>query len=447
LSDPRPVAVGDGHDEYARRHFLRNAGMLTLENAGFLAAIAFVGSNTVLPTFITRLGGSAFLVGLIATCQSAGWLLPQMVGARICAGKPRIMRYLLVPIMIGRPVYLVVAALTVLLGTGFPAVLLAALYTAILVFFGTDGLASVPWFELVAKTIPPDRRGRMFGMAQIGGGLAGMGVGALVAVILKSPGLPFPSNYALLFALSSGLFLLNIMPFLFMKEPVHQGEAARSAPAAVGAATVKPASFLSSLVQTMRQDRNFVRLIVVRLLLGTAMAVFPFYILFMDRVGSISAEKLGLFTSAQVFGGLAGGLIIGWIADHLGTRTVIRASAVTGAAVPGIGLLMILLGTVPSEALLAPGVLLFVLMGFVSSTNLIGFMNYLMETAPRDRRAQYIGMFNTVAGVLMVVPPMAGWLLSSVSFGPLFALAVASSLGGFVVSLGLRKPVRTSREG
>jgi len=449
MSDRGPVAVGDGHDEFARRHFLRNAGMLALENSVFVAAIAFVNTSTVLPTFVTRLGGSAFLVGLIATCQNAGWLLPQLVGARICAGKPRIMRYLLIPILVGRPAYLVLAGLALLLGAAHPGLLLAALYGALLVFYATDGLASVPWFELVAKAVPPDRRGRMFGIAQIGGGLAGMGVGAVVAVVLADPSLPFPSNYGLLFAVASGIFLLNVLPFLFMKEPVHAAVGAPEAAENTAPASDAPKrpGFASALLRAVREDGNFLRLIAVRLLFGTAMAVFPFYILFMDRTLSVSAETLGLFTSAQVFGGLAGGLIIGWIADRLGTRTVIRVSSVIGVAIPGLGLLMILCGSVPSVTLLAPGVVLFVIMGFVSSTNLIGFMNYLMETAPRDRRTEYIGMFNTVAGALMVVPPLAGLLLEAVSFGPLFILAAAAGLGSLLLSLGLRKPVRTRRAG
>lgn len=439
MSDTGPVAVGDGHDEFARRHFLRNAGMLALENAGFVTAIAFVNTGTVLPTFVTRLGGSAFLVGLIATCQSAGWLLPQLVGARLCAGKPRIMRNLLIPIYVGRPAYLVLAGLTLLLGTAHAGLLLAAVYAALLLFYGTDGLASVPWFELVAKTVPPDRRGRMFGIAQIGGGLAGMGAGALVAVVLASPRLPFPANFGLLFAIASGIFLLNVVPFWFMKEPAYQEDAQ----SASGTAQQKPARFVSTLLATVREDGNLVRLIAVRLLFGSAMSIAPFYILFMDRTFSIGAETLGLLTSAQVFGGLAGGLVIGWIADRLGTRTVIRVSTAVGVTLPGLGLAMILLGTAPSGALLAPGVVLFVLMGFVSSTNLIGFMNYLMETAPRERRTEYIGIFNTVAGSLMVVPPLAGLFLGAVSFGPLFAMAAAASLGALFFSLRLRRTTRS----
>jgi MFS family permease len=83
----------------------------------------------------------------------------------------------------------------------------------------------------------------------------------------------------------------------------------------------------------------------------------------------------------------------------------------------------------------------------VSATNLIGFMNYLMEIAPLEKRIVYVGLFNTLAGAILVVPPLLGWLLQAASFTVVFLIAMAASLGCFVVSLGLKKPVRASEAG
>ncbi len=431
--------TGNGRDPYSQRHFVRNAALIGLENAGFLVAIAFIGANTVLPTFITRLGGSAIMVGLAATCQTAGWLVPQLFGAGLLAGKTRILPYLLRPLYAGRPVILVVAGMTVLLGERSPFLLLAVLYLAILVFFIMDGISSVAWFELIAKTISPDRRGRLYGTAQIAGGLGGIAVGGLVAVILSSPRLPFPVNYALLFGISGVTFLLNIIPFLFVREPVL--EAASRGPAS----PVSARDFLRSLLRILRSDRTFTRLTGSRLLFGLATAAFPFYILFMDHELSVSAERLGLFVSAQVFGGLGGGLAIGWIADHAGPRMVIRLSAVISAVVPLMALAMSALRGALGPAILPLGAALFVLIGVIGSTSLIGFMNYLMEVAPLAQRTSYVGLFNSLAGVLMVGPPLLGWLLQTASYGVVFALAAAASGGAFIVSLRLHRPGREGR--
>jgi MFS family permease len=225
------------------------------------------------------------------------------------------------------------------------------------------------------------------------------------------------------------------VPFLFVKEPVSDRPIAVS-----GNPPVRV--FVLSLVRILRDDRTFVRLITSRLLLGVSMSAFSFYVLFMDRELSANAERLGLFVSAQVSGGLIGGLAIGWLADHAGTRTAIRLSAVVCGVVPCLAIGMSFLRGGSGLALLILGVALFVLIGAVGSTNFIGFMNYLMEVAPLEQRTSYVGLFNTLTGALMVVPPFLGWLLQVASFRALFVVALATSAGSLLVSLTLSKPVR-----
>lgn len=410
--------------------------MLSTEIAGFLVAITLISPTIVLPTFVTQLGGSALMVGLASTCQSAGWFLPQLLGASISAGKPRMLPYILRPLYAGRVSLLVLAGVVLVAGGDRPALLLATLYATIVVFYVTDGVSTVPWYELISRIIPADRRGRMFGLAQVAGGLGAMAAGAAIAGLLARPEVPFPSNYGVLFAIAGVVFLLNVIPFRLVLEPEYGPGALREAPReSIG-------QFASMLLPILRRDHNFVRLVVVRLLFGSLLGTFSFYVLFAERHFSLGPERLGLFISAQVFGNLVGGLAVGWAADHLGTKSVIRAAALAGGSVPVLAALMLAFGVLSTDAILYASVLLFVLIGMANSTNLSGFMNYIMESAPQESRTTYLGLFNTVAGVLLVVPPLAGWLLESTSFGALFAVSIGFGAACLLLTGGLRKPQR-----
>ena len=428
--------AGNGADEFSRRHFRWNATWLVIENAVFLVAIAFVGSTTVLPTFVTQLGGTATLVGLLATAQTAGWLLPQLLGAGLCAGKPRMLPYILVPLYIGRPVFLIVAAIAFFFGSSQPGLVLVVLYVAILVFFAADAIASVPWYELIGKTISPERRGRMLGTAQIVGGVGGMAAGAAVGWLLERPELPFPNNFALLFAISGAIFCANIVTFLFVREPAFVP------PAGAGRVSPTAREFVATLWPILRNDANLVKLVGARLLFGVATATFPFYILFVQRDFALGQERLGLFLTAQVFGNLIGGLCVGWIADRIGTKPVMRLSAVAAAVVPATGLAMLTMRATSPDLLLAVGTLIFVLMGIVGSANMIGYINYLLEVAPLQTRSTYVGLFNTLAGMLIIIPPLAGWLLDATSFFVLFVATIVFAGISLVATFGLREPIR-----
>jgi MFS family permease len=427
----------DATAAFVERHFRWNAGWLVFENAGFLVAIAFVSSVTVMPALVAQLGGTPTLIGLIGTCQTAGWLLPQLVGAGLCGGKPRMLPYIFGPLYVGRPAFLVVAAALLLIGAGNPPLTFAVFYIAVFAFFATDGLASVAWYELIGKTVPTNRRGRMFGSAQIVGGLGGVAVGGLVAWILERPDLPFPSNYAVLFGISGLLFLLNLIPFRLVREPDGLVGSRDGQPE-----TFSVRTFAAQLLPILRQDRNFVRLVGARLLFGAAMTTAPFYILLMGQVFGLGQEWIGLFLSAQLFGGLVGGLVVGWVADHLGTRTAIRLSGIVGAALPAITLGLLATGSVSGPAVPYVGSLLFLLVGLIGSANMIAFVNYLLEVAPLERRTTYVGLFNTLAGALLVVPTLAGWFLQVTSFGALFGVALVLSATCVLVSIGLRKARR-----
>lgn len=414
-------AADSSADPFVQRYFLRNITLLITENSGFVTAIAFVGMTTVMPSFVSLLGGSELLVGLIGTFQTAGWLLPQLFGARLVAGKPRVAPYMLAPLYYGRPAFLL-AGLFVLLFGGAPRWLtLGVLFAALLLFYATDGISTVPWYEFIGKAIPANRRGRMFGTAQLIGGIGGIGAGWIITVVTGTPVLRFPANYAILFIISGSIFVLNIIPFLFIREP-------QDAHLQAGAVeSLSARRFFAQLGRIVRSDARFVRLVGSRLLFGIALGTYPFYILFMNRSHAVGTEGLGLFTSSQVLGGLAGGFLIGWIADRFGTKRVMGLGTIMSGVIPAITLGMTALSGVLHGPTLYAGMVVFFLMGVTGPVGLIGFASHLLETAPLAERTTYMGLFNAMTSALFVVSPFAGWLLSVSSFTLLFIISLASS--------------------
>jgi hypothetical protein len=66
---------------------------------------------------------------------------------------------------------------------------------------------------------------------------------------------------------------------------------------------------------------------------------------------------------------------------------------------------------------------------------MLGFYNYLMEIAPDDLRPSYIGLGNTITGVLTLAPTLGGWLLEATSYVTLFAVTAGTVFLGFLVAL------------
>ncbi|MEA2008452.1 MAG: hypothetical protein U9O54_04985, partial [Chloroflexota bacterium] len=168
-----------------------NFTAILIDAACFGIAFAFFDPNSVLPSFVRQFTNSALVVGLIGTVFNGFWLLPQLVTARLIVDKPRKKPYMVIGVW-GRALFLGIA-LALWAGLGnHPAAMLTLFFSFLAFFALSDSVTAVAWFDILAKAIPVKQRGRLLGAAQLISGVAGLGVGAIVAAILSNPSLPFP---------------------------------------------------------------------------------------------------------------------------------------------------------------------------------------------------------------------------------------------------------------
>ena len=144
-------------------------------------------------------------MGLASGLSSGAWLLPQLLVASLVAQLPRKKPVVVRAAALSRPVLLLMALTVWLVGAQIRALTLAVTLLGIVIFYAGDACASVPWFDLVAKGLPLQRRGRVLGAGQMIGSLGAVGAGVLVRYVL-APASPwaFPTNYALLFGMLQG---------------------------------------------------------------------------------------------------------------------------------------------------------------------------------------------------------------------------------------------------
>jgi MFS family permease len=410
-----------------RRPFLAFfADMLT-----FGIAMSFMSRSTVLPSLVQRLTGSAPLVGLVETVCNGAWLLPQLAAARFLATRSARKGYVVWPVTVQRTLFLVTGPMLLLVAGSSPLLATLLLFVILAVFYAMDAFASVAWFDLLSLSLPPAPRARMIGLSQLASGVAGIGGGWVVGRILGSASIPFPGNYALLFGLA-GVSLLCGVVAIFMI-PERKGQAV---------ATPAPmATFLRDLLRLVRTDRQFALVVTVRLLVGASGMAAPFYILY--ALGELGGGQgsIGFFTAAQVVGGIASSLVMSSLSQRRGTRAVIRLCAALALSSPLVALATFALrGALGAAGLQWLYAAVFVGLGALANGSMAGFMSYLLEFAPPESRTIYVGLANTLNGVVLVMPFLGGWLLEASSFPVLFAVTAAVSCLGFLGSLSVTEP-------
>lgn len=412
--------------EHRRPFFAFFADMLT-----FGIAMSFMSRSTVLPSLVQRLTGSAPLVGLVETVCNGAWLLPQLAAARFLATRRARKGYVLWPVAVQRTLFLVTGPMLLLVAGPSPLLAAALLFAILAVFYAMDAFASVAWFDLLSLSLPPVPRARMIGLSQLASGLAGIAGGWAVGRILGSSTIPFPSSYALLFGLAGFFFLCGLAAIAMIPER----------PGTAASAQAPIASFLRDLLRLVRTDRQFALVVSVRLLVGASGMSAPFYILYaLERLGG-GQESIGFFTAAQVAGGIASSLVMSSLSQRKGTRAVIRLCAALALASPVVAVTVVALRqTVGAAGLRWLYAAVFVSLGALANGSMAGFMSYLLEFAPPEHRTVYVGLANTLNGIVLVMPFVGGWLLEASSFPALFAVTAAVSCLGFLGSLRVTEP-------
>ncbi len=411
-------------DPPARRNFLAFLGDYVVFGAG----LAFVNPSTVLPALVRSLTDSAPLIGLVETIRNGVWLLPQLLAAWFLSGTVVRRRHMVMPFALSRFSLFLNVPVLLLLATTRPRAAITLFFILLTMYIVFDASGSLPWFDLVSHSLPPVSRTRLFGLGQFFGGGAGVVVGIIVAGILADTRLAFPGNYALLFTIACSLLALEV--FVVSRVRVSRPEKR--------GVRVPLAAFLPRLADIVRRDRRYRKLLAIRLVVGASGLATPFYIICaLDRLG-LGQASVGIFTAAQVAGGVACAPLITLLAERRGIAAVIRVASGLGVSLPLMALGMLAIGpSLPAGLLLALFGLVFVVMGAMTNAVAAGFTNYLLDISPAEERTTYVGFANTFNGLILVMPLVGGWILAQFSWVALFCVTAAVGLAGFAASFSM----------
>jgi len=407
------------------RHYRLNFVVIVADYIAFGITMSLLGVSTVLPAFIRHFTDSAPIIGSVAAVWNGAWLIPQLVAAQVVSHRVYKKPVMLVTGLIGRPAFLVITLALLAGWWNRPALMVALLLGSIAFFWGTDAFGTIAWFDILAKVVPPARRGRLFGLAQILEGPLVLGAAALVSFMLGPTGPPFPYNYAWLFGLATLCVLLGLGALALIDEP----------PESAPPDPVSWRTYLVQLKELLQSGTTFRRITVARLLDGLSVLATPFFVVYATDVLGYGPQAIGVFVAAQTIGGMIASFGLGALSERVGSNVVIRVAVAANLSGPLIALL-----TFPLRGagwLWIPYTTVFMVMGVANSAIMLGWINYVLEIAPPGQRPTYTGLTNTLTGLLIPVPILGGWLLQLTSYPVLFITAALGPLLAWWLIRGL----------
>lgn len=363
----------------------------------------------VLPWLMGAIGAPATLAGLLVPVKESGSLLPQLAVAGRIRAIPR-RKWVWAAAGATQAAMLMLVALAALslppLAAGLAIVALFALFSI------ASGVGSVAFQDVVGKTIPKGRRGRMLSnRAAIGGGLTlaaaaalryGLGEEARLEVILP------------LVLAAAVLWVLGALAFAAMEEETTATSGGRSMLRELGEG-----------VALFRTRPGYRRFIAVRGLLLSVELAMPFYALHAAALLGTSAGELGLYIFAVGLANVVSSPLWGALSDRDSKTVLAQSGALAGLTGLGAVGLALLPAELQSAWLYAA---LFLVLGVAVAGVRLGRKTYLVDGAPADERPLYTAFANTVVGALALAGGLVGLLADLTA--PIVAVAVLAALSG-----------------
>jgi MFS family permease len=399
--------IADRERNY-RWNFAVNLG----DGAAFWFGYSFASSSTILPLFVSKLTPSPFALGLLAVLAQGAWLLPQLFTANVVERLPRKKPVVIrLGLFLERlPVWLLVLA--ALLASKSAALGLAVFFIGYAWHGLGAGFVATAWQDLVARCFPVDRRGRLMGTTMfIGAGMGALGSG-FSAWLLTS--FDFPTNFVYTFIIAAAAITLSWFSLSLTREPVQPVKAPRRS----------NRQFWAGLPHIVRQDHNFRRYLIARLLMALGGMGVGFVAVAAVTRWQVPDSTVGVFTGVMLVGQTISNLAFGWLADRYGHKISLEIGALASM------LAFALAWIAPAPAWFYA---VFALLGVTMGAVIVSGILVVMEFSEPERRPTYVGLANTGAGLVGMAAPLLGAALAGVAYTWLFAVSAAINLLALVL--------------
>jgi MFS family permease len=413
--------------QLSQRHQRRNFVLGVLNGTVIKLTMVLMDTQIVLSWFLSQLGVSNLLIGLLPPVRMGSSFLLQILVSGHLQQKPyklpfyRAMGIVRCAALFG----LALAVGLIPLGSRW---LVVAFFALLTLYSMCAGLTSIAFMDVVAKAVPARRRGTFFSQRSFWGGILALGGGSLVGFLLAEPdGLRFPINVALLFALAALTLMIVVALWSMVRE----------APSEVVKERVPWAEQFRRGGRFLRDNGAYRTYLMVQVSSILAMTAGAFYIVYAKQVLGVPARMIGVYLTARTGASIVSNLFWGRISDRAGNRRLIQITNALGLAMPLIALALGMLGGPVEGAPWLPWAyaLVFVASGASLAGVGIARTNYLLDVAPAAQRPLYLGFTNTVFGLARFGSLVNGLIVDWAGFETLFI--VSAGFYGLALLLSL----------
>ena len=381
-------------------------------HALFLALVStFVDVNTVLSSFILKIGGSSIHVGIITAISIGLPMITQLLFAGFLSGRSRKKPFLMIGIYVRVSALVGMGYTLSISGSKDPMQLLMMVFLWIGLFSLSGAFAEISYMDIMGKVLLQSQRKKFLIFKQFISA-SGMLVSSIVASRLVIQ-LSYPMNYTTLFFIAAGLLFVAAFGFLMIRE---EASYIRHNSGMV--------QIFRSIPRMIRHESNLLNFIGLVNLTSIGITIIPFYMAYAKSVFGLSTNQVGNYLFLLFLGMIISTPLWNWVANRFRYKGIALGCILIGGLLPMVALFV-------SRSGMAAYKWIFFLAGLSISAAKIYYQGILLEITTNDNRAIFTGIIGTLSLTTAFFPLAAGALIGQFGFKAIFILVSPLTISAY----------------
>jgi MFS family permease len=411
----------------------RNFRLGVINGILYNASETLIDPTLVIVTLLSYLTQSPLLLGLVMPIHDGAWSLPQLwVSGYLQSKHHKLPLYRHLSIV---RIICWASLVSIVFFIHASNLLLIAFLLAYLLINLVNGFAGLPFLEVVAKTVPPRRRGEFFALRLGLGGIGSVAASIFVKWIIdpNSP-LDFPHNFGLLFFMFFVGASLSLLIYNQVNEP---GD-----PAVIPIDTF--GNQIKRSFKVLGINRKFRKFISIQSALMLAGMATPFFAIYVQQQLGGSKAMVGVYLSAYTTANLLSNAYFGRMSARIGNIKIMLVASIAGLSMSALVFILSVIALPFGISAYTASIWLipvFILSGIRYSSMGISTNSLTLDFSPHKERSLYVGFTNTLLGIILICTSIGGIILKIFGYQVLFFFAVAMYALAFLGALQLEKTI------
>lgn len=399
-----------------------NFSVNLLDVSFIVLGLSLISRETVMPLLVSTLTDSKLALGLIPALWGLGIYLPQLFTANYAEGLVYKKPFLMLLSSVGeRLPYLLIGIAVFMFAVPAPTLTLFLFFLFLTTAALCAGAGAPAWYDMIAKVIPVERRGIWAGLGSGIGALMGIVGAYFVGRILDT--FIYPNNFAVLFLLAFVAVMISWVGLALNREP----------PSEIVKHPLSLRRYFGQLPSIFKTNHNYRRFFISRSIVQFGTMASGFFIVYASERFALDGADIGALTASLVASQALMGPIWGMLGDRIGHKFVLVSAAFA------LTLATFSAWFAPTQAWLY---VTFFLLGAYYAADWVSSLNIILEFCAPEDRPTYIGLTNTLfAPTIVLAPLIGGWIATVTGYSQLMLIAtVIAAAGGVLLAVWVHEP-------